>query len=80
MLSMATTLDLDPASRSASSWSAMLASLIAHGFGDDDPRVKSAREGLAFHRVRRQVEAEQGKLARAGVDRLVVALHGAVSS
>lgn len=80
MLGMATTADVDPASKSASSWSATLASLKAHGCGDDDPRVKSAREGLAFHRVRRQVEAEQGKLSRAGVDRLVAALNGAVAS
>lgn len=69
----------DPASRSAQSWAAIVASLASHGVPDDDPRMIAAREGLAFHRVRRSIAAEEGHLSRAGVDRLVAALHGAVA-
>lgn len=72
-----TTPTVDPASRSAASWSATLASLKSHGIPDDDPRMVAAREGLAFHRVARSIAAEEGQLSRAGVDRLIAALHGA---
>lgn len=39
----------------------------------------AAREGLAFHRIAAQIAAEEGLISPAGVDRLVAALHGAVS-
>lgn len=71
-------LTTDPASRSAASWSATLASLKSRGVPDDDPRVAAAREGLAFHRVRRAVTAETGQLSAAGIDRLVAQLREGV--
>lgn len=71
---------IDPASRSRLSWSTTLASLKSHGIPETDPRVKAAREGLAFHKVARSIADTKGHLSPAGVDRLVAALHGAVSA
>jgi hypothetical protein len=76
---MASTLTVDPASRSASSWSALLASLKSRGAPETDQRVIEARQGLAFHRVRRSITREAGQLTAAGVDRLRVALTEAVA-
>lgn len=70
---------IDPASRSASSWSASLASLKSRGAPDSDPRVIAARQGLSYWRCKRSVDAEAGQLSRAGVDRLVSDLRGAVA-
>jgi len=72
---MTSVLTTDPAARSAASWSATLASLKSRGVPDDDPRVITAREGLAYYRVRRAVVAETGQLSAAGVDRLVAELR-----
>ncbi|STZ60796.1 hypothetical protein [Mycolicibacterium tokaiense] len=71
---------IDPAERTAASWSATLASLKSRGVPDDDPRVVTAREGLAYHRVHRAVTAESGHLSAAGVDRLVAQLRQGVSA
>lgn len=70
---------VDPASRSASSWSATLASLKSRGAPDTDARVIEARQGLAFHRVARAVERERGQLSRAGAERLRSAISEAIS-
>lgn len=75
---MSISITTDPASRSAASWSATLASLKSRGVAEDDPRVVSAREGLAYYRVRRAVVAEAGHLSPAGVDRLVAQLREGV--
>lgn len=70
---------MDPASRSSSAWSALLASLKARGAPDTDARVIEARQGLAFHRARKVVEREVASLNGPGVDRLVATLRrGAV--
>ena len=69
----------DPASRSASSWSATLAALKSRDVPDDDPRVIEARNALAYHRVHRAIDAERGNLNRAGADRLRAAISLAVS-
>lgn len=71
---------VDPASRTASSWSARLAALKSRHVPDDDPRIIECREGLAYWRVRRSIDAERGQLSRAGVDRLRGQLSGAVSA
>lgn len=72
-----TTTTVDPASRSASGWSALLASLKARGADETDPRVISARQGLAYHRARKVIAREAGQLNQAGVDRLVSDLRNA---
>ncbi|MHA3021137.1 hypothetical protein ACXPWS_12850 [Mycobacterium sp. BMJ-28] len=76
---MSATVTVDPASRSASSWSASLASLKSRHVAESDPRIAAAREGLAYHRVRRSIVAEAGQLSPAGVDRLVSALREAAA-
>ena len=76
---MTSSLTTDPARRSASSWSATLAALKSRRVPDTDPRVIECREALAYWRVSRAVNAEQGHLSRAGADRLVAALRGAVA-
>ncbi|QEN13752.1 hypothetical protein ACRDU6_14725 [Mycolicibacterium sp. ELW1] len=76
---MTATTTTDPASRSASSWSAMLASLKSRGAPDTDARVIEARQGLAYHRVLRSVERDGAELSKPGVDRLVSQLRQAVS-
>ncbi len=73
------TITSDPASRSASSWSATLASLKSRSAPDTDPRVIEARQGLAYWRCKRRVDAEAGQLSRAGVDRLRADLAEAVA-
>ncbi|MCA4726890.1 hypothetical protein [Mycolicibacterium fortuitum] len=70
---------VDPASRSASSWSATLASLKSRGGPDTDVRVIAARQGLAYWRCRRTLDAEAEQLSRPGVDRLVSQLRQAVA-
>lgn len=70
---------IDPAARSASSWSATLASLKSRGAPDDDARVVAARQALAYHRAKRAIDAEAGRLSRAGVDRLRADLAEAVA-
>ena len=65
----------DPASRSAGSWNGRLAALKSREVPETDPRVIECREALAFHRVRRAVDAEAGRLSRPGVDRLVSQLR-----
>lgn len=77
---MTSVITTDPAARSAASWSATLASLKSRGVVDEDPRVVTAREGLAFHRVRRAVMAETGQLSAAGIDRLVAQLREGVTA
>lgn len=67
----------DPAARSASSWSAILAALKSRGAPDHDARVIEARQGLAFHRINRAVTADRDQLGPAGVDRLVAELRQA---
>ncbi len=74
-----TTTTVDPASRSASSWSALLASLKARGAPETDPRVIEARQGLAYHRARKAIDAEAGQLSAPAVDRLRTALTAAVA-
>lgn len=72
----------DPASRSASSWSATLAVLKSHRAPDTDPRVIEARDALAYWRVRRVIDAERGNLSPEHVPALADMLthaHGAVS-
>lgn len=46
---------------------------------DTDPRVVTARQGLAYWRCKRSVDAEAGQLNQAGVDRLVSDLRCAVT-
>ena len=59
---------------SASQWSAKLAALVGRGAADDDPRVIGCRAALAFHRVRRVINAERGLLDPADADALQEAL------
>ncbi|KSU60785.1 MULTISPECIES: hypothetical protein [unclassified Gordonia (in: high G+C Gram-positive bacteria)] len=59
---------------SASQWSAKLAALVGRGAADDDPRVIGCRAALAFHRVRRVIDAERGHLDPADADALQEAL------
>ncbi|MEZ0053249.1 hypothetical protein ABIA30_004276 [Mycobacterium sp. MAA66] len=73
------TLTSDPASRSASSWSATLASLKSRGAPDTDPRCIEARQGLAYHRAKRAIDANAGQLSPTGVDRLAADLRAAVA-
>ncbi|OBB38025.1 hypothetical protein [Mycolicibacterium fortuitum] len=70
---------VDPASRSASSWSALLANLKSRGAPDTDPRVIECRQGLAYHRVLRSVVRDVGELSAPGVDRLVSQLRQGVT-
>lgn len=74
------TTTVDPASRSASGWSAQLAAFKSRGVPDTDARVIEARSALAFHRIRRSIAAEAGQLSRAGADRLAADLRDAVAS
>lgn len=76
---MSTSLTTDPAARSAASYSGLLASCKSRGVPDDDPRVVSAREGLAFHRVVRAIDAVDGQIASDHVDALVTRLREAVA-
>ncbi|OPX12579.1 hypothetical protein [Mycobacterium sp. AT1] len=69
----------DPAVRSAASYSAVVASLKSRQVPDDDPRVIAAREGLAFHRVARAIDAEAGQIAPGHVDALVSRLRQGVA-
>lgn len=78
-MGMDTTTTVDPASRSAQSWSALLASLKARGASETDARVIEARQGLAFWRVNRSLERDACQLSRAGVDRLVASLRQAAA-
>lgn len=70
---------IDPASRSAASWSATLASLKSRGAPDTDARVIAARQGLAYWRCRRTIDAEAEQLSAAGADRLVSQIRQAVA-
>lgn len=70
---------VDPASRSASSWSALLASLKARGASETDVRVIECRQGLAYHRARKAIERDAGELSVPGVDRLVSQLRQGVA-
>lgn len=76
---MAHTTSVDPASRTASGWAARHAALKSRAVPDDDPRVIECREALAYHRVRRSISAEVGRLSRAGADRLAADLREAVA-
>ena len=51
-----------------------LAALVGRGAADDDPRVIGCRAALAFHRVRRVIDAERGHLDPADADALQEAL------
>ncbi|CAN5223342.1 hypothetical protein BH11ACT6_BH11ACT6_05120 [soil metagenome] len=70
---------IGPAERTAAGHSASLASLKSRRVPDDDPRVIAAREGLAFHRVARAIDAEAGQIAPGHVDTLVSRLREAVT-
>ena len=69
---------LDPASKSRASWVATLANLKSRGAPDTDPQVIACRQGLAYYRARKAIDAEAGQLSAPGVDRLVATLHQAV--
>lgn len=56
-----------------------MASLKSRGAPDTDARVINARQGLAYWRCKRRVDAEAGQLNQAGVDRLVSDLRGSVA-
>ncbi len=58
----------------------MLASLKSRNAPDTDPRVIEARQGLAYWRCKRTVDAEAGQISPVGVDRLVSDLRAAVTS
>lgn len=70
---------VDPASRSASSWSALLANLKSRGAPDTDIRVVECRQALAYHRIARSVTRETGQLSAPGADRLRSAISEAVA-
>lgn len=71
---------IGPVDRTAASYSASLASLKSRRVPDTDPRVVAAREGLAFHRVARAIDAEAGQIAAGHVDALVARLRDAAVS
>ncbi|WP_134065119.1 hypothetical protein [Mycobacteroides salmoniphilum] len=70
---------VDPASRSVASWRAVLGNLKLRGAPDTHPQVIEARQGLAFHRARKAIDAEAGLLSAPAVDRLRAALGEAVA-
>lgn len=73
---------IDPAARTASSWSSTLAALKSRGVPDTDPRVIECHTALAYWRVRRVVDAERGNLASehiAALSDLLRHPHGAVT-
>ncbi len=70
---------VDPASRSASSWSALLANLKSRGAPDTDIRVIECRQALAYWRIARSVNRETGQLSAPGADRLRSAISEAVA-
>lgn len=70
---------LDPASRSRSSWVAVLANLKSRGAPDTDPQVIACRQALAYYRARKAIDAEAGELSVPGVDRLVSQLRQGVA-
>jgi hypothetical protein len=70
---------VDPASKPATVWVAMLAGAKSRGLADDHPHVVECRGALAFWRVRKAVAAEAGLLSRPGVDALVDQLRAAVA-
>jgi hypothetical protein len=72
---MTATPTLDPASKSRAVWVATLANLKSRGAPDTDPQVIACRQGLAYYRAQKAIDAEAGQLSRAGVDRLVAALR-----
>jgi len=68
---------VDPASRSASSWSASLAALKSRGVPETDARIIESLAALAFWRIVRAIEGGAGVLSPPGADRLVVMLREA---
>lgn len=60
----------DPLSRPVSSWTARLAGLRSR-VSEDDPRVIECREALAYYRLTKAIDAEQGvQLPKAYANRL----------
>ncbi len=76
---MTATTTLDPASKSRASWVATLANLKSRGAPDTDPQVIACRQGLAYYRARKVIDAEAGELSKPGVDRLVSQLRQTVA-
>jgi hypothetical protein len=68
---------VDPAARSAASWSARLANLVGRGAPDDDRDVVECRNALAYWRVRRSIDAERDLLAPAHIPALADMLRHA---
>ncbi|BBX92723.1 hypothetical protein H5U98_15705 [Mycolicibacterium boenickei] len=61
---------VDPASRTASSWSSTLAALKSRGVPDTDPRVLECQTALAYWRCRRVIDAERDNLNPAHIPAL----------
>jgi hypothetical protein len=72
---MTATSTLDPASKSRATWVATLANLKSRGAPDTDPQVIACRQGLAYYRACKVIDAEAGQLSAPGVDRLVSQLR-----
>jgi hypothetical protein len=71
--------DAGPGSRPAASWQARHAAFKSRGVSDDDPRVRECLEALAYHRVRRVLDAEITHLGPEGWEALARMLEaGAV--
>ncbi|WP_045822581.1 hypothetical protein [Williamsia herbipolensis] len=68
---------IDPSTKSAIEWGTRLAALASHGTPHDDPRVVEARAALAFHRVKRAIDAERGQLDEHHLDALCESLRAA---
>ncbi|MGU3501895.1 hypothetical protein [Mycobacterium sp. C31M] len=68
---------VDPASRSAASWSSTLAGLKSAGVPNTDPRVIEAQAAGAYWRVRRILDQERGNLSAAHIPALADLLRHA---
>jgi hypothetical protein len=76
---MVAVLEISPDSRPITSWQARLASLIGRGCREDDPAIRECRQAMAYHRVRKVLDAQAGQLDRAGADLLCAAVRAAVA-
>jgi hypothetical protein len=52
-----------------------MAALSSHGAGPNDPRILECREALAYHKIRRVVEAERQSLSASGAALIVESLR-----
>lgn len=67
---------VDPMSKPATVWRSELGVHIRQGLSEEDSRVREARAGLAYWKVRSAIDAAKSSLSPAGADALCAQLLG----